>query len=198
MNGLPVSLRTLMDAPQYEHGSERQPGLRMLDGRDGPVRLVFESGISWRHAARLDRWLAILWPSPPAGTGARMIWLLDASTVRWSGRKPPGELYRGLTGFASEEQPVLWFRAGDEIGKQRGYTASGVFAAAGIVDAARVRVAAFRKRRRVRLRMSIDTGMWGLSAVPADSGYTGPGGHLRIKASGVLRPLEPRAIAPWL
>jgi len=46
--------------------------------------------------------------------------------------------------------------------------------------------------------MSIDTGMWGLSADPAECGHTTPGGHLRIKASGVLRPLEPQAIAPWL
>ena len=198
MNGLPAGLRTLMDPPQPEHGSERQPGPRMLDGRDGPVRLVFESGISWRHAARLDRWLAILWPPPPAGTAAQMIWLLDASTVRWSGGKPPRELYRGVTGFASEEAPILWVRAGDDSGQQRGFMASGVFAAAGIMDAARVHVATQRMRRRVRLQMNIDTGMWGLSAVPEERGHSVPGGHLSIKVSGVLRPLEPRSIAPWL
>jgi len=46
--------------------------------------------------------------------------------------------------------------------------------------------------------MSIDIGMWGLSADPAECGRTTPGGRLTIKASGVLRPLEPQAIAPWL
>jgi anti-anti-sigma factor len=81
MNGLPAGLCMLMDTPQ----GDRQPGLRMLDGRDRPARLAFECGISWRHAAWLDRWLAIFWPQPPGGAAARVIWLLDASTVRWSG-----------------------------------------------------------------------------------------------------------------
>ena len=40
--------------------------------------------------------------------------------------------------------------------------------------------------------------MWGLSADPAECDRTTPGGRLTIKASGVLCPLKPQAIAPWL
>jgi len=38
MNGLPAGLCMLMDTPQ----GDRQPGLRMLDGRDRPARLAFD------------------------------------------------------------------------------------------------------------------------------------------------------------
>ena len=198
MNGLPAGFRSLIDTPQCAQGGDRQSRLQMLDGSDGPARLVFTCGLSWRHVARLDRWLAIVRPQPTAGTGFRMIWLLDASTVRWSGGMAPGELYRGVTGLASEVAPILWFRAGSGDDRRRGFTASGVFGAAGIVDAAQVRVATRRIRRQARLRMSIDTGMWGLSTGLAARNDTAPAGYLAITASGVLRPLELQVIGQWL
>ena len=169
----------------------------MLDGRNGPARLVFESDTSWRHAARLDRWLAIVWDQPPPRGASRVIWLLDASTVRWSGGQPPGELGRGMTGLGAEEAPILWFRASSGADRRRGFTASGVFGAAGIVDGARVRVTARRMRKLTRLRMSIDTGMWGLSARPAYCEIA-PGPALTITAFSALRPLDPQAIGRWL
>ena len=65
MNGWPPGFRTLLDAPNCAPGGERQRGPLMLDGGDGPARLAFESATGWRHNARLDRWLAIVWDQPP-------------------------------------------------------------------------------------------------------------------------------------
>ena len=197
MNGWPAGLRTILDAPGCAQGGDPRSGPRMLDGRDGPARLVFESDTSWRHAARLDRWLAIVWDQPPPRGASRVIWLLDASTVRWSGGRPPRELDRGMTGLDAEEAPILWFRASGGADRRRGFTASGVFGAAGIVDAARVRVTARRTRKQTRLRMSIDTRMWGLSARPAYCEIA-PGPALTITAFSALRPLDPQAIGQWL
>jgi hypothetical protein len=197
MDGWPAGLRTILDAPDCAQGGDPRSGARMLDGRDGPARLVFESDATWPHAARLDRWLAIVWDQPPPRGASRVIWMLDASTVRWSGGRPPGELDRGMTGLDAEEAPILWFRASGGIDRRRGFTASGVFGAAGIVDAARVHVTARRTRRQTRLRMSIDTRMWGLSARPACRGIA-PGAALTITAFSALRPLEPQAIGQWL
>ena len=195
MNGWPPGFRTLLDAPSCAPGGDRQSGPQMLDGRDGPARLAFESATSWRHGARLDRWLAIVWDQPPAGV-SRVIWLLDASTVRWSGGRPPRELHRGRTGLA-EESPILWLRADGGADGGRGFTATGVFGAAGIVDAARVRVAARWIRAQTRLRMAIDTRMWDLSSrAPCCEFVRDPA--LTITASGVLRPIEPQAIEQWL
>ena len=71
---------------------------------------------------------------------------------------------------------------------------------AGVLDAARVRVAARRMRRQVRLRMAVDPQMWGLSAGPAAYAGTwaGPGPVLRIIAAGTPRPLDAEAIKPWM
>jgi hypothetical protein len=164
---------------------------QMLDGTDGAARLVFESISGRRHAASLDRWIAIIRLQRSAVRAARVVWLLDARTVRWSGGQPPGDLYRGATGLNKEETPILWFRAadGDDDGC-RAFTASGVFGAAGIMDAARVRVTPRRMRRQVRLRMAVDSQMWGLSA--------GPGPVLRIVAAGTPRMLESEAIKSWM
>jgi hypothetical protein len=182
-------------------GRTRNAGgpLQMLDGTDGAARLVFESG-SGRHAARLDRWVALIRLQPSAARAARVVWLLDARTVRWSGGLPPGDLYRGVTGLNSEETPILWFRAGDGDGGQRAFTASGVFGAAGITDAARVRVAGRRMRRQVRLQISVNPQMWGLSACLGASADTcaGPSPELTITAAGALRTVESEAIRTWM
>ena len=175
---------------------------QMLDGTDGTARLVFESISGRRHAARLDRWIAVIRLQRSAVRAARVVWLLDARTVRWSGGLPPRDLSRGATGLSAEETPILWFRAGDGDGADgpRVFTVSGVFGAAGVLDAARVRVAARRMRRQVRLRMAVDAQMWGLSAGPAAYAGTwaGPGPVLRIIAAGTPRPLEAEAIKPWM
>ena len=197
MNGWPPGLRMMLDAPGCAQEGGPRSGPRMLDGRDGPARLVFESDTSWPHAARLDRWLAIVWDQPPPRGASRVIWLLDASTVRWSRRQPPRELDRGMTGLDVEEAPILWFRASGGADRRRGFTASGVFGAAGIVDAAQVRVTARRLRKQTRLRMSIDTRMWGLSARPAYCEIA-PGPALTITAFSAQRPLDPLAIGQWL
>jgi hypothetical protein len=193
--GLPATVGTLGRAA---NGRGWAP-LQMLDGTDGAARLVFESGSGRRHAARLDRWIAIIRLERSAARPARVVWLLDARTVRWSGGLPPGDLYRGATGLNSEETPILWFRAGDSDDGRRVFTASGVFGAAGIMDAARVRVVARRMRRQVRLRMAVNPQMWGLSACLAASADTcaGPGPELTITAAGALRPLESAAIRTW-
>lgn len=201
MNGLPASLHAVIDTPDCSGGGDdRRPGLRMLDGSDGPARLMFESASRQRHTALLDRWLAIVRVQPTAACGARVVWVLDARTIRWSGGLPPSELHRGMTGLNSEETPILWFRADSGVDTRRGFTAPGVFEAAGIVDAARVRVAARRLRRQVRLRVSIDPEMWGLSASapsPEDAAI-GSVPRLTITASGALRPLELPVVRQWL
>ena len=175
---------------------------QMLDGTDGTARLVFQSISGRRHAARLDRWIAVIRLQRSAVRAARVMWLLDARTVRWSGGQPPGDLYRDATGLNTEETPILWFRAadGDDDGGRRAFTASGVFGAAGILDAARVRVTPRWMRRQVRLRMAVDAQMWGLSAGPAAyaGAWAGPGPVLRIIAAGTPRPLESEAIRPWM
>ena len=78
--------------------------------------------------------------------------------------------------------------------ERRGFTSAGVFGAAGVVDAAQVRVTGRRPGRQVQLRMTIDTRMWGLSASLGDGDAIAatPAPGLSITASGVLRPLELR------
>ena len=174
----------------------------MLDGTDGAARLVFRSISGRRHAASLYRWIAVIRLQRSAVRAARVVWLLDARTVRWSGGRPPGDLYRGATGLNTEETPILWFRAadGDDDGGRHAFTASGVFGAAGIMDAARVRVTPRRMRTQVRLRMTVDPRRWDLSADPTAYAGTwdGPGPVLRIIAAGIPRPLESEAIKPWM
>ena len=163
---------------------------QMLDGTDGTARLVFESISGRRHAARLDRWIAVIRLQRSAVRAARVVWLLDARTVRWSGGLPPRDLSRGATGLSAEETPILWFRAGDGDGADgpRVFTVSGVFGAAGVLDAARVRVAARRMRRQVRLRMAVDAQMWGC---PLARRHTRAPGLARVPCSGSSR-LAPR------
>lgn len=103
MNGLPGGFGTLLETSGRAQGSDRQTSPRILDSSNGPARLVFESAAGWRHTARINRWLAIVRIQPPAGRAARVIWLLDASTVRWSGGLSPGELYRVVTGLDPED-----------------------------------------------------------------------------------------------
>ena len=76
---------------------------QMLDGTDGTARLVFESISGRRHAARLDRWIAVIRLQRSAVRAARVVWLLDARTVRWSGGLPPRDLSRGATGLSAEK-----------------------------------------------------------------------------------------------
>ena len=59
-----------------------------VSGRAGPAG-VFESISGRRHAARLDRWIAVIRLQRSAVRAARVMWLLDARTVRWSGGLPP-------------------------------------------------------------------------------------------------------------
>jgi hypothetical protein len=187
--------------PPDRAGNTRGPAsLQMLDGTNGAARLVLESD-GRRHAARLNRWIAIIRLERSAVRAARIIWLLDVRTVRWSGGLPPGVLYRGVTGLNAEETPILWFRA-DDGGRdgRRGFTASGVLGAAGIIDAARVRVAARRLRRQIRLRMVVNPQLWGLAACLAGSADVSaePGPQLTITAAGTMRPLESEAIRTWM
>ena len=66
---------------------------QMLDETDGAARLVFESISGRRYAARLDRWDGARRLQPIPGA-ARVPWLLDARTIRWSGGLPPRDLHR--------------------------------------------------------------------------------------------------------
>jgi hypothetical protein len=196
MNSMPARFAAMMDAPGCAPAGRRRASPRMLDGSDGAAKLVFESSSGLRYVARLDRWLVIFRVQPPGQGASGLIWLLDARTVHWSAARPPAELPGGRTGLHAEEAPVLWFRA-PEGADHRRHTASGVFGAAGIVDAAQVRVRASRIRRQVQLQLSIDTTLWGLSPAPEPPAGTARTGRLTITASGALRPLEPPAITPW-
>jgi hypothetical protein len=163
----------------------------MLDGSDGAARLVSTSGGKRRRIALLPRWLAVVRVQPPLGRAARVVWVLDGRTTRWRAGLPPGELHRGVTGLDSEATPMLWFHARGGEDEQYGFTAAGVFQAAGIVDAAQLHVTRRRLGKQVRLHMTVDTQMWGLSAIPARSGDTAAahGPRLTITACGVPRPL---------
>jgi hypothetical protein len=180
VNGGPTYFRTMMGPPGGAPAGGRRAGPRLPDGSDGPAGLVFESGDGVRQAGQLDRWLLIAWLRPPARGMSRMLWLLDTGTLRWSGGAPPAELRDGETGLQAGNASVLWFR-------------SGVLGAAGIVDAARVP----RISRRVRLRMSIDTALWGLSRDPVLPDGSTRACRLTMTASGAPRALEPQAIESW-
>ena len=195
-----AGLSGIVGQPGRAGNARGSASLQMLDGTDGAARLVYESGDGRRHAAKLDRWIAIIRLQRSAARAARVVWLLDARTVRWSGGLPPGDLHRGVTGLNSEETPILWFRADGGHDGRRGFTAPGVLGAAGIMDAARVRVATRRMRRQVRLRMAVNPQMWGLSACLAGSADVGaePGPQLTITAAGTLRPLESEATRTWM
>jgi len=66
----------------------------MLDETDGAARLIFESISRRRHVARLERWIAVIRLQRSAVRAARVVWLLDARTIRWSGGLPPRDLHR--------------------------------------------------------------------------------------------------------
>jgi hypothetical protein len=200
VSGMPTRLEALIDVLDGRRNGNTQTDLGMLDGSDGAARLVFRSSGKRRRIALLSRWLAIVRGQPPLGRAATAVLVLDGRTTRWSAGMPPGELHRGVTGLDSETTPVLWFHALGDEDAHSGFTAAGVFQAAGIVDAAQLRVARRRLGKQVRLRMTIDTQMWGLSARPAESEDTADlhGPRLTITASGIPRPLEPEAIRRWL
>ena len=199
MSGMLAGFHAVIDTLDSAGAGDTRAGLRMLDGSDGAARLVFRSGGHRHRIALLQRWLAIVRVQPP-WRATRVLWVLDGRTTRWSHRMPPGELHRGVTGLDSETAPVLWFHAGGGEDGPGGFSAAGVFGAAGIVDAAQLRVARRRMRNQVRLCMTVDTQMWGLSARSAGSedSATAPGPRLTITASGVLRPLELEAVRRWL
>jgi hypothetical protein len=197
MNSMPARFAATMDTPGCAPAGSRRAGPRMLDEGDGPARLVFESSSGLRYVAQLDRWLVILRVQRPPRGASRVIWLLDARTVRWAAARPPAELRGGRTGLRTEEAPILWFRAGEGPDDWRRSTVPGVFGAAGIVDAAQVNVRASRIRRQVRLEISIDSALWGLCAAPEPPDGAPRSGRLTITATGALRPLEPQAITSW-
>lgn len=196
MTSLSSDLRTLLDS-SVEQRNAAPGALRMIDGGAGLVKLRFESSSGRHGSARLDRWLAIIRLQPAAGCA---LWMLDARTARWSGGSPPGELHRGMTGLNSEETPILWFRAGSGPAAHFYSGTPGVFGAAGIVDGARVRVSVGWWRRLIRLRMTIDTDIWGLSGRPAmpDRRIWDPVPQLTITASGIPRPLRLMTVSRWL
>jgi len=198
MSNAVTGLPAIVGAPGRAGNAERWAALQMLDGTNGAARLEFHSGDGRRYKAKLDRWITIIRPQRSAARAARFVWLLDARTVRWSGGTPPDDLRRGVIGLNSEETPILWFRdCGDDDG-QRAFTATGVFGAAGIIDSARVRVTARRIRRHVRLRMTINPQMWGLSGCLGTEPLIWPHPVLTITAAGTPRPLESEAISPWM
>jgi hypothetical protein len=200
MSGMSARFDALIDTLDSPGYGETRTGLWMLDGSDGAARLVFKSSGKRRRIGLLLRWLAIARVQPPPGCAARVVWVLDGRTARWLAGVPPGELHRGMTGLDSEAAPILWFHARGGENGHRGFTAAGVFEAAGIVDAARLRVARRRLSKQVRLCMTVDPQMWALSARPAGNWDIAdpPGPKLTITASGVPRPLEPEAVGRWL
>jgi hypothetical protein len=83
------------------------------------------------------------------------------------------------------------------VQRRRSFTASGVFGAAGIVDAAEVHVRAGRIRRKLRLRMAVDPQLWDPSPGRVETlPWVWP--RLTITASGALRPLDLDVIRTWL
>jgi hypothetical protein len=201
MSGMPARLDALIDVLDSSGDASTRTALRMLDGSDGPARLVFKSSGKRRRVARLSCWLAIVRLQPPLGSAARVVWVLDGRTARWSAGMPPGEMHRGITGLDSEATPVLWFHARSSEGGPRRCTAAGVLQAAGIVEGAHLRMARSRMRQQARLRMTVETQMWGLSSAgPGRNGDTAAtsGPRLTITASGVPRPLDSEAVRRWL
>ena len=198
MSSAVTGLPAIVGAPGRAGNAERWAALQMLDGTSGAARLVFDSGDGRRHTAKLGRWIAISRLQRSAAHATRFVWLLDARTVCWAGGLPPGDLHRGATGLNSEEAPILWFRDCDDGGGQRAFTATGVFGSAGIIDSARVRVSTRRRRGYVRLKMTINPQMWGLSGCLGTAPLIWPYPALTITAAATPRPLESEAINPWL
>jgi hypothetical protein len=89
MSSAVTGLPAILGAPDRAGNANRWASLQMLDGTDGAARLVFESGSGRRRAARLGRWIAIIRLERSAVRAARIVWLLDVRTVRWSGGLPP-------------------------------------------------------------------------------------------------------------
>ena len=192
--GFAAALGTLATA-----GGSARTGLAMLDGSDGAARLVFSGRGARRRTAALGEWLAIIHVLPSLERGPRMLWLLDTRSIQWPGGTPWAGPHQTMARLGAAADPMLWFRAGGGVARRRGLTLSGVFRAAGMVDAAQVRVTGPPVRDQVQLRLAIDPQMWELPS-PARGGRLGPGAaaRLTITATGVLRPLEFAALRRWL
>jgi hypothetical protein len=80
------------------------------------------------------------------------------------------------------------------------FTAPGVFGAAGIVDAATVRVSRRPLSSRTRLRITVCTQMWELTSDTPDTAIDGQVAwpRLTIAARGRARPLDLAAVNQWL
>jgi hypothetical protein len=101
-------------------GQERTwTSLGMLDGSDGPARIVFKSEDRSQRCAVVPRWLAIVRVDHRIRHATSVIWLLDGSTVEWAGGTPPAQLRHGTTGLDSETNPVLWFHARGPAARRR-------------------------------------------------------------------------------
>jgi hypothetical protein len=194
MTATSAGFAAVVDALGSGRSAECNAALGMLGGRGRDARLEFSSGRGRARTARIHRWLALLRLDPPAGCATTLVWGLDARSAHWSGGFRPGDLHRGRTGFDTEEHPPLWFRASPGCRRRgRALTAPGVLEAAGIVDAAEVS-AWFGLGRRVQLRMTFDTRIWGLSAGVDHSGSAAQP-SMTLKASGVVRPFDLATIA---
>jgi hypothetical protein len=196
MSTMSTGFDAVVDALGSGRSTEYRSALGMLGERGRDARLEFNPGRGRRRTACIHRWLAIVRLDPAAGCATTLVWVLDTRSARWSGGLPPGDLHRGRTGLDSEEDPILWFRASAGC-RRRGRAANvtGVFGAAGIVDAAEVS-ALSRTRNHVQLRMTVDTRIWRLSA-NVDRQGAGPQPAMTIKASGVARSFDVAAIKRW-
>jgi hypothetical protein len=200
MSAMSAGFDAVIDALGGARGEVARARFLMLDGSDGPARLTFTSR-RWRHrTARADRWLAVIRAQAPSESADLVVWVLDGRTIRWAGGRPVDDSDLAMTGPDGEPAPILWFRASGCVPARRGLTASGVLGAAGIVDAARLRLTRRGMNRKVRLRMVVDPRMWDLPAGSA-AGQTIASRwacRLKITMSGDLRPLELEAVRRWL
>ena len=89
MSGMPARLDALVDALESSEDASSRTCLRMLEGGDGPARLVFKSSGKRRRATRLSRSLAIVRLQPPLGRAASVAWVLDGRITCWAAGMPP-------------------------------------------------------------------------------------------------------------
>ena len=80
MSGIPPRLDALADVLESSEDASSRTCLRILEGDDGPARLVFKSSGKRRRATRLSRWPAIVRRQPPLGGAASVAWVLDGAS----------------------------------------------------------------------------------------------------------------------